>query len=334
MNLNKTDKLVYKPIDAALFLHTAAFGASGSGKTRSVISPKTEEILTSRTLNGEEVSALIIDAKNEYQQIVQNILGDTERVIVLDGSEPRFNPFEINMGLSMVEKIMPIYDSCAGTSVISAGDNSIFAAKGRAVFRSFLLLEQAYYDKTGRSLFSDVNQFKDKADIFGLSATAIKAVFEEKDEKDSSFFSKKDSATEFNLNDAIATLSFEADYFAAFNQFIDSTTDSSEIRFKGWNLALNSAIFLAEKANVPTSLYSFIYPYRNQDRSMANQWYYNISYFQSMFSLLLNESVRKYCELNPFATINPYNLECQTKALLPHWNKGGGCVVKNESFNQ
>ncbi len=334
MTFNETETVKRKPIDEALFGHGIAFGGSGSGKTSSVMAPKMREILASRNKHGEEAAVLVIDAKNEYQQLVGDLLSNPERLIALEGREKRFNPFEAEIDKPLVDKVMKIYDSCEGTSILNSGNNTVFAAGGRATMRSFMILDQAYVDKTGRSLFSDVNEFQERVSKLSFSSAAVKKLIEEDKEITFGEFEKKTGPDAFDIELVLSSLCYDPDYFTAFSVFIDSTLDMTGSD-KKWNQTLNWAIFLAKRVNIPSKLYGFLSPFRVQERSMVEQWYYKVSYFQSMFSLLLNETVRNYCDLDPLSLLGQWNVQRETKPLLPHWDRGGVVLLKlNPAINE
>lgn len=324
-------EITRQPIPISWFGHTLAVGRSGSGKTESKIAPITREILASRTLEGEEASVLVIDAKDEYQQIVTGVLSTPERLVVLNGAESeevnrkkqRFNPFESEINKSLVDKVMSIYDNCAGASISDAGNNAIFAAGGRALMRSFMMLDQGYFEVTNRSLFGDVNQIKKRLSDSGHTVDKEQKLIEEFEVQQRG---RDKRHTELELERFLTGLTYDSDYFSVFNIFVDSSLDASMLSGKGWNSTLNWAVFMAQRVGLSSGSYGFLTPFKMTERVMYEQWYYKTSYFQSLFSLLLNNTVRSYCDLNPFELQSDSTVE--TVSLTGHWNQGGVVLLK------
>lgn len=325
-----------KPIDAALNTHLLALGNTGKGKSASIIIPTTCELLASRNLQNESPSVLVIDAKNEYEEFISEFITDAETLVVLNGSGTRFNPFEIKANQHLVEKVMPLYDNSDGTDTNHGGQNQIFAAKGRATMISLLKLDQAYYEKTGRSIFSDVLQVLESLeveeisikDVTDLDIAKLSAIEPEPSNLKELFYVESGFYTE--VKKVLKSLKIYTNYFESFKAFIDETlvVDDLSSRFGGVNKAITIAIFLAEFEGVCSKLYSFFNPYKSTKDRMLEQWYYNVSYFASLFTLALDETVCNYCDLDPFSVDDNKTRQEGSFKLLPFWDRGGIVLLK------
>lgn len=325
---NKNNEFKLKPLAAEVFAHMAVFGGSGKGKTESVGGPYLHMTLASETENGEEASVLVIDAKNEYEQIVTDILGDSDRLLVLDGKHQRFNPFEIDAAKSLEEKLMPLYMMTEGTDPKQNGQNSSFAVKAKSLMTEFLRIDQAYFDKTGRSILADANKLVEFCDK-NYEDIRVKNILEELKESHyrvnggqidlldkrqfSCFIGKAESFWKAN------NWGSSKGYFEEFSDFIRRTHIASD-SLSGHNLAMGTLVLLADIYSLGDQL-SLIRTMQDMRKPRDEQWFYYTSYFEPFFTLMLGKRIKSYCELEPLSN-------SKSVSLVEHFDRGGVVLLK------
>lgn len=310
------------------FSHTIVFGGSGNGKTVNISEPCLHQVLASQTENGEEASVLVIDAKNEYERIVKDILGSSDRLLIIDGRKARFNPFEADAAKSLEEKLLPLYMMTEGVDPKKNGSNSSFASKAKSLMTGFLRLDQAYFDQTGCSIFFVANRLMDFCDNH-FTNVSVKDMLEEIRGSYASL-KAKEKATLNNPEFTLLCTSVEAylsegdsrqtnGYFAEFAEFIQRTHMVLD-RHSGHNMAIGSLILLAERYSLEKLLH-FIKTMEDMRRPRDEQWFYNTSYFEPFFTMMLGKKMNSYCDLEPFVV-------SESLRLIEHFDRGGVVLLK------
>ncbi len=135
-------------------MHSLAVGASGVGKTYSMIVPRLKAHLSYRLTDGTRGSALIIDPKKELACIVKDHLSkhsESDRLF-MPGPEARLRLFPRESNLSLKDRISLML-SVFGLNPESSGSQGAWMRKSITFLLSLAQAHAITYNLTGQDLF-------------------------------------------------------------------------------------------------------------------------------------------------------------------------------------
>ncbi len=147
------DRLEIKP---SALCSALGFGATGSGKSASLVRPLLNAMLAYRLDDGKTTSMLVIDPKVELLSSVQEVLGqqgELDRLVVM-GQCAALNFFEENDGLSLTDRFEKVKSFYATSSV--NGDDARWQMFAEQLIMSFLKDDQIFANLTGLPLLESV----------------------------------------------------------------------------------------------------------------------------------------------------------------------------------
>ena len=149
-----------RKIKMTIPMHCMSNGGSGTGKTINVIVPRLMAHLKYTLNDGTPCAALIVDPKRELLRVTTECLvnqGEEYRLFVA-GTHGRFKLFPADTHFSLQNR-MTLLMRELGVSPEHAGDSRTWVEKAMSMARSFAMVYAITYNKTGRNIFNDLQQF-------------------------------------------------------------------------------------------------------------------------------------------------------------------------------
>lgn len=131
------------------FVHGAAFGATGSGKTINVVKPFVHSAIQYRLVDGTKSAVLVIDPKKELTEDIRKLLkslGESDRLLVIGECAP-IQIFPEDCDLSASDRY-DLYRELLPNEITT--DNVSWRQKADAMITDLLELELIYYKRCGK----------------------------------------------------------------------------------------------------------------------------------------------------------------------------------------
>ena len=128
-----------------------AIGATGSGKTASVVVTVLDALLRYRLHNGKAASVLVVDPKNELSARVHATLrelGELDRLVVIDGGGPPIEFFSAESPLTPSERLAKLEVFLPARN--DGGDNAYWRSLGMALLRDLVQLDDAFAQSSAK----------------------------------------------------------------------------------------------------------------------------------------------------------------------------------------
>lgn len=138
-------------------MHAMALGASGTGKTYSVIVPRLKAHIGYRLGDGTRSAALVVDPKKELAGIAEQhlaLLNGQDRLFIA-GRHGRIRLFPQNTTLSLRDRVTLVLDEL-GVRAKGRGDSDTWVQKSMALMNGMVDAHAVVYNHTGRDLFADL----------------------------------------------------------------------------------------------------------------------------------------------------------------------------------
>lgn len=144
-------------VDLAMPMHCLAVGASGVGKTQSLVVPRLKAHLAYRLSDGTQSAALIVDPKRELATITESFLadrGESDRLF-LAGRDGRVRLFPRSTTLSLHDRVTELFNAL-GCSPLQRGDSGPWIQKSLALLLGLIDSHAVVFNQSGRDLYIDL----------------------------------------------------------------------------------------------------------------------------------------------------------------------------------
>lgn len=144
-------------LDLAMPMHCIALGASGVGKTYSLVIPRLKAHLAYRLEDGTQSAALVVDPKRELAAATEQFLAEREEShrFFLAGRDGRLRLFPRSTPLSLHDRVTELL-AALGCSPHHRGDSGPWIQKAIALLLGFVDAYAVTYNRSGRDLFVDL----------------------------------------------------------------------------------------------------------------------------------------------------------------------------------
>lgn len=138
-------------------LHSMVLGASGTGKTYSVVVAALKAHLHYKLEDGTQGAALVVDPKKELAGIAEEFLvstGESARFF-LAGRDGPISVFPRNTSLSLADRVALLLEA-ANVNPHRAGDSGPWVQKSMALLQALVHAHAVFYNASGRDLYLDL----------------------------------------------------------------------------------------------------------------------------------------------------------------------------------
>lgn len=138
-------------------MHSLVLGATGTGKTHSVIIPKLKGHLAYALNDGTKGAAFIVDPKRELAEFTERFLAENNELdrLFIAGRDGKLNLFSKNTSLSQRDRAHLILNA-VGMDPHRGGDSAPWTQKSMGLLMDFVDAHALLYNLTGRDLYVEL----------------------------------------------------------------------------------------------------------------------------------------------------------------------------------